>query len=144
MLPVTPHGQLSGEFYRGRGIGSLGGGAYRDAFSYVDPTTHALDTAALDSMGGWAQGEWNFTGTMQLNLVAGQDTGYASELRLSVPAGADPLEYYSRNRALMANFIYRPWSSFLFSPEFRRLNSWPIIGQVKTANVYTLSAGYVF
>jgi hypothetical protein len=143
-LPVASHGKLSGEFYRGRGIGSLGGGAYHDAYTYTNITTHQQETGGLDSMGGWTQWRWNLSETMQLNAVAGQDSGYGAELRMGVPQGTNPLEYYARNRALMANFIYRPWSSFVFSPEFRRLNSWPIVGQVKTANVFTLSAGYEF
>jgi hypothetical protein len=143
-LPVTAHGQWSGEFYRGRGVGSLGGGAYYDFYRYTDPDSGAQEISGLDSTGGWTQWNWRFSQTMQLNAVAGQDSGYASELRQSVPASYDPLDYYARNRTLMANFIYRPWLSFVLSPEFRRISSWPITGYVHTANVYTLSAGYEF
>jgi len=144
-LPATSHGSLTGEFYRGRGVGSLGGSAYRDAYTYTTYPEGPLNYKGLDSMGGWTQWQWNFTETMQLNAVAGQDTGYADELRYgTLPAAGEPYYYYARNRSLMANFIYRPWSSFLFSPEFRRLQSWPIYGSVQTANVYTLSAGYEF
>jgi hypothetical protein len=143
-LPVAGRAKWSGEFYRGRGIGSLGGGAYRDTYSYSNYTTGAQETNGLDSVGGWTQWQWNFTESMQLNAVAGQDTGYANELRQGAERSYNPLDYYARNRTLMANFIYRPWSSFVFSPEFRRLNSWPIYGQAQTANIYTLSAGYEF
>ena len=143
-LPVTKHANWSGEFYRGRGIGSLGGGAYRDAYTYTDPETGYPDVEGLDSTGGWTQWQLNFTETMQLNFAGGQDTGYASELRQAMQQGTNPLYYYARNRSLMANFIYRPWSSFLLSPEFRRINSWPTSGSVQWANVYTLSAGYEF
>jgi hypothetical protein len=143
-LPITTHANWSGEFYRGRGVGSLGGGAYRDAYTYQNYATGESETRGLDSIGGWTQWQWNLTETMQLNAAGGQDTGYAAELEYTVPQGADPFSYYARNRTLMANFIYRPWSSFVFSPEFRRLESWPIYGQAQTANVYTLSAGYEF
>jgi hypothetical protein len=144
-LPFGPRVNLTGEFYRGRGIGSLGGGAYRDAYVYY-PNYGEGETEyrGVDSAGGWAQWQWDLTGTMQLNAVGGQDTGYANELSYSVPQVSNLLDYYARNRTLMANFIYRPWSSFVFSPEFRRLDSWPIYGQVQTANIYTLSAGYEF
>jgi hypothetical protein len=81
---------------------------------------------------------------MQLNVAAGQDTGYASELRISTPPGSNALYYYARNRSLMANFIYRPWSSIDLSPEYRRLTSWPIAGHANWADVYTVSAGYQF
>jgi hypothetical protein len=143
-LPVTAHGQWSGEFYRGRGIGSLGGGAYPDAYTYADPETNETETSGLDSIGGWTQWQWNFNRTMQLNAVAGQDTGYAGELRSNMTPGPDWLGYNSRNRSLMANFIFRPWSSVAISPEFRRLTSWPIAGTANWANAYTLSAGYQF
>jgi hypothetical protein len=143
-LPVAGHGQWSGEFYRGRGIGSLGGGAYRDAYAYIDTGTGKTDIGGLDSIGGWTQGQWRFTQTMQLNVAAGQDTGYASELRISTPPGSNALYYYARNRSLMANFIYRPWSSIVLSPEYRRLTSWPIAGHANWADVYTVSAGYQF
>ncbi len=144
-IPATSRGNLTGEFYRGRGIGSLGGGAYRDTYSYTSYLSGVQVFKGLDSIGGWTQWQWNFTETMQLNAAAGQDTGYAGELRYgSTPLETNQLYYYARNRTLMANFVYRPWSSFLFSPEFRRLESWPIYGQGQTANVYTLSAGYQF
>jgi hypothetical protein len=81
---------------------------------------------------------------MQLNAVAGQDTGYSSELRQSLSINYNSLDYYARNRSLMANFVYRPWSSVVLSPEFRRISSWPIVAKAQTANVYTLTAGYEF
>jgi hypothetical protein len=143
-LPVAGRGQWSGEFYRGRGIGSLGGGAYRDAYTYIDPVTYKTEIGGLDSIGGWTQWQWKFRQTMQLNAVAGQDTGYASELRADMAEYSNALDYYARNRSLMANFIYRPWSSIVFSPEFRRMTSWPISGSANWANVYTVSAGYEF
>lgn len=144
LAPIANVVRWSGEFYRGRGIGSLGGGAYRDAYVYADPQSHQMGVSALDSIGGWTQVQLRFTAKMQLNAVAGEDTGYAGELRENIPQGANPLQYYARNRSLMSNFIYRPWSSFLFSPEFRRLNSWPIYGAVQSANIFTVSAGYEF
>jgi hypothetical protein len=143
-LSVSSHNQLSGEFYRGRGIGSLGGGAYRDSYTYSDPITGNQDVRGLDSIGGWAQWQMNFTQTMQLNAVAGQDTGYGNELRAAAPQYSNVLYFYARNRSFMANFIYRPWSSIVFSPEFRHLTSWPISGRANWANVYTISAGYQF
>jgi hypothetical protein len=143
-VPVTERGQLSGEFYRGRGIGSLGGGAYRDEYTYTDLVSGQQEAGGLDSVGGWMQWKWRFSQTMQLNAVAGQDTGYANELGQSVSVSYNPLDLYARNRSLMANFVYRPWSSIVLSPEFRRIFSWPIAGNVQTANVYTLTAGYEF
>jgi len=144
LLPLMSHWNWSGEFYRGRGIGSLGGGAYRDAYNYLPSPGSPAETSGLDSVGGWTQWQWSSSETMQLNAAFGQDTGYGSELRRSIMKTNNELDYYARNRTLMANFIFRPWSSFVFSPEFRRLNSWPISYKVATANVYTISVGYEF
>lgn len=143
-LPFSTRQQLSGEFYRGRGIGSLGGGAYRDAYTYINPVTQNQETSGLDSVGGWTQWQWNFTPTMQLNAAGGQDTAYGNELRAGLMQYSNVLYFYARNRSLMANFVYRPWSSIVFSPEFRHLTSWPISGHANWANVYTISAGYEF
>ena len=143
-LPFSAHGQWSGEFYRGRGVGSLGGGAYYDFYNYINPESGLPEIGGLDSTGGWTQFKWRFSQTMQINAVFGGDSGYADELRKSVPTNYNPLDYYARNRTLMANFIYRPWLSFVLSPEFRHISSWPIVGNAHTANVYTLSAGYDF
>ena len=143
-LPLGARGQWSGEFYRGRGVGSLGGGAYYDFFNYIDPRSGLPEIGGLDSTGGWTQWKWRISQTVQLNAVAGGDSGYARELRESVPINYNPLDYDARNRTVMVNFIYRPWSSFILSPEFRRISSWPIVGYAHTANVYTLSAGYNF
>ncbi len=144
-LPLfAQHGQWSGEFYRGRGVGSLGGGAYYDFYKYTVPESGMQGIGGLDSTGGWTQWKLRFSQTMQLNAVAGQDSGFASELRMSVPASYISQDYYARNRTLMANFVYRPWLSFVLSPEFRHISSWPITGYAHTANVYTLSAGYEF
>jgi hypothetical protein len=143
-LPVTGRGEWSGEFYRGRGIGSLGGGAYGDIYNYTDSQSGELEIGGLDSIGGWSQWKWKFSETMQLNAAAGQDSGYGDELSQSIPSGGNVLDYYARNRSVMGNFIYRPWLSFVLSPEYRLISSWTLDGRRNTANVYTISAGYQF
>jgi len=144
-LPLQPWLRLSGEAYRGTGLGGLGGGAYRDVVQGTDRVTGLDRTIGLDAAGGWLQLQANPTPRLQLNAALGQDAGSGTELRfLILPPPSSPLAFYARNRAITANLVYRPWSSIILSPEFRRLISWPISGSANVANVFTLSAGYQF
>ncbi len=144
-LPLTHWLNLSGEAYRGTGLGGLGGGAYRDVVQGTAAVTGASQTIGLDGAGGWAQLQAAITSRLQANAAFGQDAGSGNELRLfAVPATANVLNFYARNRAVTANLIYRPWSSVILSPEYRRITSWPISGPANLANVFTLSAGYQF
>ena len=144
-LPLQRWMRLSGEAYRGTGLGGLGGGAYRDVVQGIDRLTGAKRTIGLDAAGGWVQLQADPTSRLQLNAAFGQDAGSGSELRLlTLPLPPNPLGFYARNRAITGNLIFRPWSSVILSPEYRRIVSWPISGSPNVANVYTLSAGYQF
>jgi hypothetical protein len=136
---------LSGELYRGRGLGDLGGGAYRNTVTYSFPSSTATYLRALDAEGGWLQWSYKLSSTLSANASVGQDSASGNELRNSVPlSGAGPIFFYARNRSIVGNVIFRPWSSIIVSPEYRRLQSWPILGRVNTANIYTLTFGYQF
>ena len=144
-VPLRRWLRLSGEVYRGTGLGGLGGGAYRDVVQGADRVTGVTRTIGLDAGGGWLQLQSDATRRLQVNAAFGQDAGSGSELRLLVlPTPESALGYYARNRAIMGNVIYRPWSSVVLSPEYRRIVSWPISGSQNVANVFTLSAGYHF
>ena len=136
---------VSGEAYRGTGLGGLGGGAYRDVVQGADSVTGQMRTFGLDASGGWLQIDRSLSSRLRVNLAAGQDAGSGNELRsLTLPAPSNPLGYYARNRSIFGNVIYRPWNSILLSPEYRFVQSWPISGSANTAHIFTLSAGYQF
>jgi hypothetical protein len=144
-VPFGSRLHLSGEVYRGRGLGDLGGGAYRNTVTYTFPNSTATYLRALDAAGGWLQWSYKLSSTLSANSSLGQDSASGNELRNSVPlSGAGPIFFYARNRSIVGNLIFRPWSSIILSPEYRRLQSWPILGSVNTANIYTLSFGYQF
>ena len=144
-LPLGRRLRLSGEAYRGTGLGGLGGGAYRDVVQGTDPTTGATRTVGLDAGGGWVQVQAILSPRLFWNSAIGQDAGSGSQLRLlNLPVPSNPVSFYARNRAVSSNLIFRPWSSFMLSPEYRRIVSWPISGSANTANVFTVSAGYTF
>jgi hypothetical protein len=144
-VPLGERLRLSGELYRGRGLGDLGGGAYRNTVTYNFPNSTATYLRALDAEGGWLQWSYKLSSTLNANASMGQDSASGNELRTSVPlSGAGPIFFYARNRSIVGNLIFRPWSSIILSPEYRRLQSWPILGNVNTANIYTLTFGYQF
>jgi hypothetical protein len=144
-VPFGDRLHLSGELYRGRGLGDLGGGAYRDTVTYNFPNSTATYLRALDAEGGWLQWRYRLSSTLNANASIGQDSASGNELRNSLPlSGASPIFFYARNRTIVGNLIFRPWSSIIVSPEYRRLQSWPIFGSVNTANIYTLTFGYQF
>jgi hypothetical protein len=144
-VPFGGRLHLSGELYRGRGLGDLGGGAYRNTVTYTFPNSTATYLRALDAEGGWLQWSYKLSSTLRANASLGQDSASGNELRNSVPlSGASPIFFYARNRSIVGNLIFRPWSSIIVSPEYRRLQSWPILGSVNTANIYTLTFGYQF
>ncbi|CAN5726810.1 hypothetical protein BH10ACI4_BH10ACI4_19480 [soil metagenome] len=144
-VPILRWLRLSGELYRGTGLGGLGGGAYRDVVQGTDRVTGVSRTFGLDSGGGWVQLQAVATPRMQWNAALGQDAGSGSQLRLlNLPTPSNALGFYARNRAVSGNLMYRPWNSVVLSPEFRRIWSWPISGSANVANVFTFSAGYQF
>ena len=144
-VPFGDRFHLSGELYRGRGLGDLGGGAYRDIVTYNFPNSAATYLRALDAEGGWLQWSYKLSSTLHANASIGQDSASGNELRTSVPLSTSgPIFFYARNRSIVGNLIFRPWSSIIISPEYRRLQSWPILGSVNTANIYTLTFGYQF
>jgi hypothetical protein len=144
-VPFGERLRLSGELYQGRGLGDLGGGAYRNTVTYSFPNSTATYLRALDAEGGWLQWSYRLSAKLSANTSIGQDSASGSELRNAIPlSGASPIFFYARNRSIVGNLIFRPWSSIIFSPEYRRLQSWPILGSVNTANLYTLTFGYQF
>lgn len=144
-IPFGDRLHLSGELYKGRGLGDLGGGAYRNIVTYNFTNSTATYLRALDAEGGWLQWSYKLSSTLHANASIGQDSASGNELRSSVPlSGAGPIFFYARNRSIVGNLIFRPWSSIVISPEYRRLQSWPTLGSVNTANIYTLTFGYQF
>jgi hypothetical protein len=143
-LPLGAHFELTGQFYRGRAIGGLGGGIGQTALwqgAYLDPATQIY---GLESMGGWAQLKYKVTSKLQFNGAFGQDSPFAGDLRQN---GGSQTYYYSplsENRSVMTNFLYQPKSDIVFSLEYRRLKTAALDSSANTANVITLSLGYIF
>ncbi|MBS1800427.1 MAG: hypothetical protein JSS95_11430 [Acidobacteria bacterium] len=144
-LPVTRFVELSGEVYRGRALGGLGGGVYKDVVNGADPITGRATFRLLNDVGGWSQAKVRFTRLLEANGAFGQDNGFARDfhsLILSPTAGAVQLR--ARNQMISANLIYTPRTYLIISPEYRRIRTSPINSAASVANLFTLSFGYRF
>ncbi len=136
---------LSGEVYRGVGLGGFGGGAYKDAVSGTGPATGAARVLGLNAVGGWTQLKIRLGPSTEINTAYGQDGGFAADLR-SLTLAPDPrsVAAYARTQMVFGNLIFRPKSYLILSPEYRRIRSWNITGSPDVANVFTVSGGYQF
>jgi hypothetical protein len=144
-IPLSRRFQLEGEIYRGRGLGGLGGGAYKDVLTGLDRVTGDMKSLGLNAVGGWAQLKTRLTPSSEVNLIFGQDGAFASDFKvLNLSGSTYTLEQSARNHMMVANFIYRPKTYLILSPEYRRILSWKAMGAAAVANIYTLSLGYQF
>lgn len=143
-LPLTRLFELSGEFYRGRAVGGLGGGIGQSVLFSGALTDPATSAHGLDSMGGWAQVKFKPRTNFQVNAALGQDNPFASELRLYPVVSSAYDEALARNRSWLANFIYKPRSDVVMSVEFRRLKTHELNPGTNVANHLNLSLGYIF
>ena len=144
-LPIGSFFELSGEAYRGRALGGLGGGVYKDVVSGNDPLTGRATFRLLNDVGGWSQAKVRFTRLLEANGTFGQDNGFARDfhsLILSPTAGAVQLR--ARNQVISANLIYTPRTYLIISPEYRRIRTSPINSAASIANIFALSLAYRF
>jgi hypothetical protein len=143
--PLGKYVEFTGQFYRGRAIGGLGGGIGQSVLwtgSLIDPTTELF---GLNSMGGWAQLKFKATSKLQFNSAFGQDNPFVGDLR---EYGVNQTTYYpsplSRNQTTLANFLYQPRSDIVLSLEYRRVKTFTLDSTANSANIVNLSVGYLF
>jgi len=143
-IPLAAKLSLSGEFYRGRAVGGLGGGIGQDVLISSNLAYQSTRVQGLDSLGGWAQLKFRATPKLEFNGAFGQDNPYASDVR----AFANTQGYSSftliRNRGSLVNFVYRPRSNLLFSAEYRHLRTFDIGDGSWTADQVNLMMGILF
>jgi hypothetical protein len=144
-IPIFKWFELSGEAYRGRALGGLGGGTYKDTFTGIDSTTGLSRTTGVATAGGWSQLKFIPSSTFQLNAAFGLDDAFTSNFDgFNLPVTPDMPPLNVKNSSVVGNVIYRPKSYLIFSPEYRRIQTWPYSGSASVANVFTLTAGYEF
>ena len=79
-VPLARRVSLTGEFYRGRAIGGLGGAVGRSVLFSGNPSPQG-QVRALNSVGGWSQLKVTATSKLEFNGAFGVDNPYASDVR---------------------------------------------------------------
>ena len=118
-VPLGPVVSVSGEFYKGRAIGGLGGGL--SASVLFDSERPGSIVVPVESIGGWAQVKVAPSSRLEFNGAWGGDRPTCSASRRCAAAMALDAARIRRNATASVNTIYQVRSNVLFSVEYRRL-----------------------
>jgi len=143
-LPLGQRLGLSGEFYRGRALGGLGGGVWNSIVANGDPDLSSTRIVGLDTVGGWSQLKIKAAPKLEFNVAAGTDNPLASDLRLFPNPMGSEYAAFGRNQSLFANSIYRPRSNLILALEYRRLRTYRPDDTQSTADHVNLAIGVAF
>jgi hypothetical protein len=142
-VPLARRVSLTGEFYRGRAVGGLGGGVGRSVLFTGNPNPYA-QLQPLNSVGGWSQLKVRASDKLEFNGAFGVDSPYAADVRgYPLSPGYFPAVLL-QNRSALLNFIYRPRSDLLFSGEYRHLRTFDLDAGSPTADQVNLMMGILF
>lgn len=133
---------LTANAYRGQALGGLGGGAFKDFAYKIEADEFYF--RPLDDAGGWAQLKKRLNERLELNTAFGLDNVFAGELRPYGNPANTTYQNLAKNRTFSGNVIYSPSAYLLFSLEYRRLESFPVVGNPAGSNIIGLGAGYKF
>jgi hypothetical protein len=143
-IPIVPRLGLSGEFYRGRGIGGLGGAIGTSIVYGGNPAAPYTPIRGLNTAGGWTQLKFQLTPKLELNGVIAEDDAFAGDIRGFAIDQNNFGPILGRNRGALGNVVFRPRSDLLLSAEFRRLHTFPIYDSSSSTNQLNLSVGILF
>jgi peptidoglycan hydrolase CwlO-like protein len=143
-IPILPRLALSGEFYRGRGIGGLGGAIGTSILYGGDPKSPSSPIRGLNTAGGWAQLKFQATPKIEFNGVFAEDNAFAGDVRGFATDQNNFGEILGRNRGALGNVVFRPRSDLVLSAEFRRLRTFPVYNSSSVINQVNLSVGILF
>ena len=143
-LPLGKWFTFSGEFYRGRAIGGLGGGLGRSVLYNGALTSPATDVQGLDAVGGWGQIAFRPTGRLEFNAALGEDNPLADNFYYFNAPQSYIASSLTRNRGAFTNVIYHPRSNLILSLEYRRLWSYYVDDTKQSANQVNLGIGVLF
>jgi hypothetical protein len=143
-IPILRRLTLSGEFYRGRGIGGFGAGVGRAVVYGGNPALGSTPIRGLNVAGGWSQLKLQLTSKLEINGVFAEDNSFARDVRGFALDKDNFGAILGRNRGMLANFVYRPRSDLLFSAELRRLHSFPVYSNSVVTNQVNLAVGMLF
>ena len=144
LVPLGRFVEFTGQFYRGRAVGGLGGAIGQRVLWNGQLSDPATGPYGLESMGGWAQLKLKFAPKFEVNGAFGDDSPFSSGLRefSSNPMYLNSL--LSKNFTTLANFIYHPRSDLIFSIEYKHLKTFKLDSNFNSANNINLIVGYIF
>lgn len=143
--PLPARLQLSGSFYRGLGLGGLGGGEFKDygvRESSRNPSLYFV--RPLDAVGGWAELKERASERLEFNTAFGMDAIPVRQVRRYPGPVADIYQNLARTQTWTGNVIYSPSAWFLLSLEYRHLESTNADGSARSSNIIGAAAGYRF
>jgi hypothetical protein len=143
-VPVAHRVSLSGEVYRGRAIGGLGGGIGTSVLFGGDPTDPATPIRGLNAVGGWSQLKFQLTPKVELNGAIATDNAFAGDARGFAIDQNNGGPILGRNEGAFGNVIIRPRSDLILSAELKRLRTFPVYSSASTTNQVNLSVGILF
>jgi len=142
-IPLQKWISLSGEFYRGRSIAGLGGGATGSVLFLGPQAMPTSNVIPVNNIGGWSQLKYKPLERLEFNVAYGEDQPFRPHVRgfLSSETSYGPPV---RNASGFANVIFTARSNLLFSLEYRRLWTAPFYNPRSTAGYISLSSGIAF
>jgi hypothetical protein len=143
-VPMGARLGLTGEFYRGRALGGLGGGTGRSILFSGLVTDATSSLVGLNTIGGWTQLKFKATEAVEFNAAYGQDNPFSSDLRRFYRSYGYAYSQISRNQSELFNVIYRPRTDLIFSLEYRHINTSETNGDRYTAGHLNLGVGVLF
>jgi hypothetical protein len=143
-IPIVSRLNLSGEFYRGRGIGGLGGAIGTSIVYGGSPKLPFTPIRGLDTAGGWTQLKFQATTKIEFNAVIAEDDAFAADVRGFATDQNNFGPILGRNRGALGNIVFRPRSDLIFSAELRRLRTFPVYRSSSITNQLNLSLGILF
>ena len=143
----SPHAELTGAFFVGKGLDSFGGVPVARYPTVLDVNYYGVAAPAIERLtmiGGWTQLKFPIDVRNELNVGAG--TGGRSS------SGLGSIEYYNaylenfaaRNQTLFVNYILKPRSDLVLSVEYRRLRTYAIGEDPASAGQLGVAAGFLF
>ena len=145
-IPLSGRWTFSGEFYRGKALGALGGGIGRSAILSGPIFYPGVQIQGLNSLGGWSQLKFRPTAKLEFNAAFGMDNPIAQDVRaLSTGESSSGLPLDLRqNRSAFGNVIYRPHQNLLLSAQYNHLKTSPLDLTSRTGGQINLMMGILF
>jgi len=141
-IPLGSRVGISGEFYRGKALGGLGGGQGRSVLFTGSESDPYSEIVGVNAVGGWAQMKFRASESVEFNGAYGMDNPFSRDVGRYAPQGGYAIP--SRNQSRMVNVIFRPRTDLLFSMEYRRLNTRSASGETAAADHVNLGVGVLF